>query len=142
MRHSNSGRKLSRTSAHRKALFKNLANALITHGRITTTECKAKDLRRIIEPLVTLTKANNVTARRRAYRVLNDYATVKRLFDVIGPRYATVPGGYTRILKLAARRNGDSAPMVVIEFTDYEAVAPAKPAAKQAAKPAEANTAA
>lgn len=142
MRHSNSGRKLSRTPSHRKALMRNLAKALITHGRITTTEMKAKELRRVVEPLVTLAKANTVAARRRAYRVLNDLKLVKRLFDVIGPTYAGVAGGYTRVLKLAMPRKGDNAPMAVIEFVKKEAAAaaPAAPAAAPVAeaKPAEA----
>lgn len=126
MRHSNTGRKLSRTPSHRKALFQNLTKALITHGRITTTELKAKELRRVVEPLVTLTKTPDVHSRRQAYRVLNDHAVVKRLFDEIGPRFAAVPGGYTRILKLAMPRKGDNAPMAVIEFTDFAAATPAK----------------
>ena len=88
MRHNNSGRKLSRTPAHRKALLQNLAKALINHGRIRTTVIKAKELRRVIEPLVTLTKKNDVASRRLAYRELNDRSIVKRLFDEIGPRFA------------------------------------------------------
>ena len=111
MRHSNSGRKLSRTPAHRKALLQNLAKALLIHGKIRTTEIKAKELRRVVEPLITLAKRNDLHARRQAYRVLNDHALVKRLFDEIGPVFAGVPGGYTRILKLAMPRKGDNAPM-------------------------------
>ena len=84
MRHSNSGRKLSRTPAHRKALLNNLAKALLIHGKIRTTEIKAKELRRVVEPLITLAKRNDLHARRQAYRVLNDHALVKRLFDEIG----------------------------------------------------------
>ncbi len=125
MRHSNSGRKLSRTPSHRKALMRNLAKALITHGRITTTEMKAKELRRVVEPLVTLAKADTLAARRKAYRVLNDLKLVKRLFDVIGPAYAGVPGGYTHVLKLAMPRKGDNAPMAVIEFVKQQPVATA-----------------
>ncbi|MDO4839346.1 MAG: 50S ribosomal protein L17 [Desulfovibrionaceae bacterium] len=134
MRHSNSGRKLSRTPSHRKALLRNLAKALITHGRITTTELKAKELRRVVEPMVTLAKANTIAARRQAYRDLNDLKLVKRLFDVIGPRFAGVPGGYTRILKLAMPRKGDNAPMAIIEFVnkDAKAAAESKPAATEA----------
>ena len=116
MRHSNSGRKLSRTPAHRKALLHNLAKALLIHGKICTTEIKAKELRRVVEPLITLAKRNDLHARRQAYRVLNDHALVKRLFDEIGPVFAGVPGGYTRILKLAMPRKGDNAPMAVIEI--------------------------
>ena len=135
MRHSNSGRKLSRTPSHRKALLQNLAKALIAHGRIRTTELKAKELRRVIEPLVTLAaKQNDVAARRLAFRVLNDRAVVKRLFDEIAKPFAGVPGGYTRILKLAAPRKGDNAPMCYIEFTNYQAEAKAEAAPAEAPK--------
>lgn len=117
MRHSNSGRKFSRTPSHRKAMLQNLAKALLIHGKICTTEMKAKDLRRVVEPLITLAKRNDLHARRLAYRVLNDHALVKRLFDEVGPIFAEVPGGYTRVLKLAKRRKGDNAPMAIIEFS-------------------------
>ncbi|MDR3357360.1 MAG: 50S ribosomal protein L17 [Desulfovibrio sp.] len=117
MRHSNSGRKFSRTPAHRKALMQNLAKALLIHGSIRTTEMKAKDLRRVAEPLITLAKRNDLHSRRQAYRVLNDHALVKRLFDEIGPVFADVPGGYTRILKLSVPRRGDNAPMAIIELS-------------------------
>lgn len=132
MRHSNSGRKLSRTPSHRKALMRNLAKALITHGRITTTEMKAKELRRVVEPLVTLAKADTLAARRKAYRVLNDLKLVKRLFDVIGPAYAGVSGGYTHVLKLAMPRKGDNAPIAIIELTRLEEAAAAPEAAANA----------
>lgn len=117
MRHSNSGKKLSRTSSHRKALFCNLAKALLTHGKIHTTEVKAKALRRVVEPLITLALRNDLHARRQVYRVLGNHQLVKRLFDEIGPHFAGVPGGYTRVLKLAKVRRGDSAPMAIIELT-------------------------
>lgn len=117
MRHSNSGRKFSRTPAHRKAMLLNLAKALLTHGRITTTEMKAKDLRGVVEPMITLAKKNTLHARRLAYRDLNNHQLVKHLFDNIGPVFAEVPGGYTRVLKLAQRRKGDNAPMAIIEFS-------------------------
>lgn len=117
MRHSNSGRKFSRTPSHRKAMLHNLAKALLIHGRICTTEMKAKDLRRVVEPLITLAKRNDLHSRRLAYRVLNDHALVKRLFDEVGPIFAEVPGGYTRVLKLAMPRKGDNAPMAIIEFS-------------------------
>ncbi|HJA79021.1 50S ribosomal protein L17 [uncultured Desulfovibrio sp.] len=120
MRHSNSGRKLSRTPSHRKALLHNLAKALLAHGRIRTTEMKAKELRGVVEPLITLAKRNDLHARRLAYRVLCDHALVKRLFDEIGPKFAGVPGGYTRIMKLAMPRKGDNAPMAIIELTRRE----------------------
>ncbi|MBE6441684.1 MAG: 50S ribosomal protein L17 [Desulfovibrio desulfuricans] len=133
MRHSNSGRKLSRTPAHRKALLQNLAKALLIHGKIRTTEMKAKELRRVVEPLITLAKRNDLHARRQAYRVLNDHALVKRLFDEIGPLFAGVPGGYTRILKLALPRKGDNAPMAIIELSRTAE------ASKEEAKPAPAK---
>ncbi len=140
MRHSNSGRKFSRSSSHRKAMLRNLCKALITHGRITTTLMKAKDLRGVVEPLVTLAKANTVAARRQAYRTLGSLGLVKRLFDVIGPQFAGVPGGYTRVLKLALNRKGDNAPMAVIEFVDHGAKAKApKAETKPEAKPEEAK---
>ncbi len=132
MRHSNSGRKFSRTPAHRKAMFMNLAKVLIMHGRIRTTEMKAKDLRRVVEPLVSLAKRNSLHARRLAFKELNDHRIVKHLFDNIGPLFAERPGGYTRVLKLAQRRKGDNAPMAVIEFT---AVSPAE--ARDSAKESE-----
>lgn len=135
MRHSNSGRKLSRTPAHRKALLHNLAKALLIHGKIRTTEMKAKELRRVVEPLITLAKRNDLHARRQAYRVLNDHALVKRLFDEIGPVFAGVPGGYTRVLKLAMPRKGDNAPMAVIELSRVaEPAADDKPASAKEKK--------
>ena len=137
MRHSNSGRKLSRTPSHRKALLHNLAKALLQHGRIRTTEMKAKELRGVVEPLISLAKRNDLHARRQAYRVLCDHALVKRLFDEIGPLFGGVPGGYTRIMKLAMPRKGDNAPMAIIELTHQpEAKAPAAEAKTEAAAPA------
>lgn len=132
MRHSNSGRKLSRTPSHRKALLHNLAKALLIHGRIRTTEMKAKELRGVVEPLITLAKRNDLHARRQAYRVLCDHALVKRLFDEVGPKFAGVPGGYTRIMKLAMPRKGDNAPMAIIELTRLEEAAAAPEAAANA----------
>lgn len=117
MKHSNSGRKFSRTPAHRKALLQNLAKAFIIHGRIITTEPKAKDLRRVVEPLITLAKRNDLASRRRAYQKLNDHALVKKLFNEIAPTFLEVPGGYTRVIKLAKRRKGDNAPMAIFEFS-------------------------
>lgn len=117
MKHSNSGRKFSRTPAHRKAMLINLAKALLTHGRIRTTEMKAKDLRGVVEPMITLAKKNSLHARRLVYRDLNDHKLVKHLFDNIGPVFAETPGGYTRVLKLVQRRKGDNAPMAIIEFS-------------------------
>ncbi len=117
MRHSNSGRKFSRTPAHRKAMLINLAKALLTHGKICTTEMKAKDLRGVVEPMITLAKRNDLHARRLVYKALNDHALVKHLFDKVGPVFADVPGGYTRVIKLAKARKGDNAPMAIIEFS-------------------------
>lgn len=117
MRHSNSGKKLSRTPSHRKALFRNLTKALLTHGKIRTTEIKAKALRGVVEPLITLALRNDLSARRQAYRELGSHQLVKRLFDVIGPAFVGVPGGFTRVLKLAQPRHGDNAAMAIIELT-------------------------
>jgi large subunit ribosomal protein L17 len=117
MRHHNSGRKLGRNPSHRKALLSNMAKALLTCGRIHTTEIKAKELRGVVDPLITLAKRNDLHARRQAYRVLGNHQLVKTLFDEIGPRFAGVAGGYTRVLKLALPRKGDAAPMAVIELT-------------------------
>jgi large subunit ribosomal protein L17 len=117
MRHSNSGKKLGRTPAHRKALFRNMAIAMITYGKICTTEAKAKELRRIVEPLITLALRNDLHARRQAYEVLGSHQLVKKLFDEIGPPFAGIPGGFTRITRLALPRKGDCAPMAQIEFT-------------------------
>ena len=131
MRHNNSGKKLGRNPSHRKALFRNMAKALLTHGSIHTTEAKAKELRGVVEPLITLSRRNDVHARRLAYRVLGSHQLVQKLFDEIGPRFAGIPGGYTRVTKLALRRAGDSAPMARIELTRREdAAAPDGEAAK------------
>ena len=119
MRHKNSGRKLNRTSSHRKAMFSNMVNALIKHEQIVTTLPKAKELRPIVEKLVTLSRTNDLHSRRQAISRLQDNTIVKKLFDVLGPRYAERNGGYTRIIK-AGYRYGDSAPMAVIEFVDRD----------------------
>lgn len=123
MRHSNSGKKLSRNPSHRKALFRNMAKALLTHGKIRTTEIKAKELRRVVEPLITLGLRDDLHSRRQAYRVLGNHQLVKQLFDVIAPAFAGVPGGFTRVIKLATPRRGDNAPMAVIELTHSAAQA-------------------
>ena len=96
MRHSNSGKKLGRTPSHRKALFRNMASAMITYGKIRTTEVKAKELRRVVEPLITLALRNDLHSRRLAYETLNDHKLVQRLFDVVAPLFAGVPGGSPR----------------------------------------------
>ena len=119
MRHANAHRKLNRTPEHRRAMFANMAAALIKHEQITTTLPKAKDLRPIVEKLVTLGKQGSLHARRQAIAEIRDFAMVKKLFDVIGPRYQGRNGGYTRVLK-AGYRYGDSAPVAVIEFVDRD----------------------
>ena len=122
MRHRLSGRKLNRTSAHRKALFNNLAAALIQHEQIKTTLPKAKDLRPIAEKLITLGKRGNLHARRQAIAVLGDAKLAAKLFDTLAPRYAKRSGGYTRVLK-AGFRYGDASPMAVIEFVERDTAA-------------------
>ena len=119
MRHGMSGRKLNRTSSHRKALFSNMANALIKHEQIKTTLPKAKALRPVVEKLVTLGKRGNLHARRQAFAVLRDNGMTAKLFDTLAGRYADRPGGYTRVLK-AGYRYGDAAPMAIIEFVDRD----------------------
>ena len=128
MRHGSSGRRLNRTSSHRKALFVNLASALIKHEQISTTLPKAKDLRPVIEKLITLGKRGktDLHARRQALSALqNDAKMVTKLFDVLAPRYASRKGGYTRVLK-AGFRHGDAAPMAIIEFVDRDVTAKGK----------------
>jgi large subunit ribosomal protein L17 len=119
MRHGNSGRKLNRTASHRRAMFRNMADALIKHEQIITTLPKAKELRPVVDKLITLGKRGDLHARRLAAARMNDQAMVKKLFDVLGPRYAERNGGYTRVLK-AGFRHGDSAPMAVIELVDRD----------------------
>ena len=119
MRHGNQGRKLNRTSSHRKAMFANMAASLIKHEQIVTTLPKAKDLRPIVEKLVTLGKKGGLHNRRQAIARVGDVGQVAKLFDVLASRYADRPGGYTRVLK-AGFRYGDSAPMAVIEFVDRD----------------------
>lgn len=119
MRHKLSGRKLNRTSAHRKALFMNLSNALIKHEQISTTLPKAKELRPFVEKLVTLGKRGDLHARRQALSILQDKAMVTKLFDALGKRYEKRDGGYTRVLR-AGFRYGDNAPMAIIEFVDRD----------------------
>ena len=119
MRHRKAGRKFSRTSSHRKAMFANMSAALIKHEQIVTTLPKAKDLRPIVEKLVTLAKRGDLHARRQAIAKIRDEAMVKKLFETIGPRYAERMGGYIRIMK-AGYRYGDNAPIAVIEFVDRD----------------------
>jgi large subunit ribosomal protein L17 len=152
MRHQLSGRQLSRNSAHRKALMRNMAAALLRHETIRTTLPKAKELRRVVEPLITLGKDDNIAGRRRAFSQLRDRELVTKLFENIGPRFKARAGGYTRILKMEPRP-GDAAPMALMQLVDKAgAEAPAaeapkkkvarkKAAAKKAAPAAEAEAA-
>ncbi len=117
MRHGNSGRGLSRTSSHRKAMFKNMMVSLLKHELITTTLPKAKELRRFVEPIITLAKEDSLHRRRLAFSRLRDRDIVQKLFAEIGPFYKTRPGGYLRILKCNFRK-GDNAPMAVVELVD------------------------
>jgi large subunit ribosomal protein L17 len=145
MRHQKSGRKLNRTSSHREAMFKNMTASLIQHEEIRTTLPKAKELRRVAEPLITLAKVSSVANRRLAYARLRDRDAVGKLFDVLGVRYKNRPGGYLRILKFGFRA-GDTAPMALVQLVDrpetaVEAAsgatqepAPAKKAVKKEAK--------
>lgn len=119
MRHGMSGRKLNRTSSHRKAMFANMAAALIKHEQIKTTLPKAKELRSVVDKLITLGKKGSLHDRRRAYAFLRDDATTAKLFETLGSRYQDRNGGYTRVLK-AGNRYGDSAPMAVIELVDRD----------------------
>jgi large subunit ribosomal protein L17 len=125
MRHGKVHRKLNRTAEHRKAMFANMAASLITHEQIVTTLPKAKDLRPLFEKLITLGKKGDLHARRRAIAEVKDQAAVKKLFEVIGPRYKGRNGGYTRIVK-AGFRYGDSAPVAVIELVDRDVDAKGK----------------
>ncbi len=124
MRHSKSGRKLNRNSSHRKAMFSNMTNSLFDHEIIKTTLPKAKELRRVAEPLITLAKNDSVANRRSAFSKMRDKEMVGKLFSELAPRYKDRPGGYTRILKCGFR-SGDAAPMAYIELVDRpeEAVA-------------------
>lgn len=119
MRHRKSGRKLNRNSSHRKAMFKNMSASLIKHQVIRTTLPKARELRRHIEPLITLAKVDSVANRRLAFARLRDDEAVGILFNELGPRFADRPGGYTRTLK-CGYRTGDKAPMAFIELLDHE----------------------
>ncbi len=117
MRHRHSGRQLNRNSSHRKAMFRNMSNSLIQHELIRTTLPKAKELRRVVEPLITLSKKDSVANRRLAFDRMRDRDMVTKLFTELGPRYSDRPGGYVRILK-AGFRAGDKAPMALVELVD------------------------
>ncbi len=125
MRHGFRGRRFNRTAEHRKAMFANMCQALIKHEQIITTLPKAKDLRPVVEKLITLGKRGDLHARRQAISQIKDVALVRKLFDVLGPRYKERHGGYTRIMK-AGFRFGDNAPMAVIEFVDRDVEARGK----------------
>lgn len=118
MRHQKSGRKLNRTSSHRQAMFRNMAASLIHHEEIRTTLPKAKELRRVAEPLITMAKSPSTARRRLAFSRLRDSAAVAKLFDELGPRFKDRAGGYTRILKCGFRQ-GDHAPMAFVQLVDY-----------------------
>jgi len=117
MRHQNAGRSLGRTSSHRKAMYRNMAASLIRHETIRTTLPKAKELRRVVEPLITLAKQDGVARRRLAFDRLRDKPSVGKLFNELGPRFKERPGGYLRILKIG-HRPGDSAPMAIVQLLD------------------------
>ena len=117
MRHRNAGRKFNRTSSHRKAMFANMCTSLIEHELIKTTLPKAKELRRYIEPLITVSKSDSVASRRHVFDTLRSKSAVGKLFTTLGPRYTERPGGYVRVLK-CGYRTGDNAPMAIVELVD------------------------
>ncbi|MCE2572280.1 50S ribosomal protein L17 [Motilimonas eburnea] len=130
MRHRKSGRQLNRNSSHRQAMFRNMASSLVTHEVIKTTLPKAKELRRVIEPLITLAKQDSVANRRLAFARTRDNSVVGKLFNELGPRYESRPGGYTRILKCGFRA-GDNAPMAYIELVERPVVEAAEDAVEE-----------
>ncbi len=121
MRHRKSGRQLGRNSSHRKAMYKNMAVSIMQHEMIKTTLPKAKELRRVVEPLITMAKEDSVAKRRLAFARLRDKAMVAKLFNELGPRYKERPGGYLRIMK-CGYRSGDKAPMAIVELVDRPSV--------------------
>ncbi len=136
MRHRHSGRQLSRNSSHRHAMLRNMATSLLRHETIRTTVPKAKELRRVVEPLITLAKVDSLGKRRMAFARLRDATVVEKLFDDLGPRFKARAGGYTRILKMEPRP-GDAADMALMQLVDAPAAAaaPSEPAAKGAKAP-------
>ena len=130
MRHRESGRKLNRNSSHRKAMFRNMAASLFDHELIKTTLPKAKELRRVAEPLITLAKQDSVANRRLAFDRLRNKYMVSKLFNELGPRYESRPGGYLRILKCGFR-SGDNAPMAIVELVDRPEVADSEAASEE-----------
>ena len=133
MRHRQSGRQLNRNSSHRKAMFRNMASSLVKHGVIKTTVAKAKELRMVVEPLITLAKTDSVANRRLAFARTQDKEVVGLLFNELGVRYQERPGGYTRILKCGFR-TGDKAPMAYIELVDRPAVEDAPEVVEESAE--------
>ena len=133
MRHGNGLRKLNRTSSHRQAMLQNMMNSLIEHEAIKTTVPKAKELRRVIEPMITLAKEDSVANRRLAFNRLRDRDSVTKLFNDLGPRFKVRPGGYTRILKMGFRV-GDNAPMALVELVDRGAAEETQNNSAQAAE--------
>jgi large subunit ribosomal protein L17 len=129
MRHNKSGRRLGRNSSHRKAMYRNMAASLVHHETIKTTVPKAKELRRVIEPLITLAKVDGVANRRLAFNRLRDKVAVGKLFTDLGPRFKARPGGYLRILKIGPRP-GDSAEMAIVQLVDKAPVSEAAAAGK------------
>ncbi len=132
MRHRKSGRQLNRNSSHRKAMFRNMAASLFEHEMIKTTLPKAKELRRVAEPMITMAKKDSVANRRLAFSRLRDKAAVSKLFGELGPRYESRPGGYLRILKCGLRA-GDAAPMAIVELVDRPMVDEAEEVTESAA---------
>jgi large subunit ribosomal protein L17 len=128
MRHNKSGRKLGRNSGHRNAMMRNMVTSLIEHGRITTTDSRAKELRKLVDRMITLGKRGDLHARRQVSQVIRTRQVVAKLFDQIGPRFKDRPGGYTRIIKLGSRL-GDNAPQSIIELVEEEFTAKPKKAA-------------
>jgi large subunit ribosomal protein L17 len=133
MRHKNSGRQLGRNSSHRKAMYRNMSASLIQHELIKTTHAKAKELRRVIEPLITSSKEDSVAGRRLAFDRLRDKQAVAKLFTILGPRYKARPGGYLRVLK-CGYRPGDNAPMAIVELVDRATEADQKSAEVEESK--------
>jgi large subunit ribosomal protein L17 len=128
MRHNKSGRKLGRNSGHRNAMMRNMVTSLIEHGRITTTDSRAKELRKLVDRMITLGKRGDLHARRQVSQVIRTRLVVAKLFEQIGPRFKDRPGGYTRIIKLGSRL-GDNAPQSIIELVEEEFTAKPKKAA-------------
>jgi len=141
MRHNKSGRRLGRNSSHRSAMMRNMVTSLIMHEKITTTDARAKELRKIAEKMITLGKRGDLHARRQALAVIRERKVVAKLFDMVAPRYKDRPGGYTRIFKVGSRL-GDNAPMSIVELVEEEFTARPRKAVTASAAPAVAAVAA